>query len=156
MSTGPKPAPAPARAPIYLRLERWHRWSVYASGAALMLSGVVWLLAHYLMRPVSEFGETVHPLEPWAIKLHGGAAMAMLFYLGSLMPVHIRRALRAGRHLLSGWSMIVTMALLIVTGFGLYYVAGESDRPAWSALHWGPGLALGLLSVLHVALGRRR
>lgn len=145
---------AHARHHINLRLERWHRRCIYASCAALLVTGGAWLLARYYLRVPGQFGETVHPLEPWAIKLHGASAMVMLFFLGSLMNSHIRRALKAGRNLVSGWAMIASMLLLIATGFGLYYIAGESDRPTWSALHWVVGLGLAVLIVLHVLLGR--
>ncbi|MEC5161819.1 hypothetical protein ACFDR9_002775 [Janthinobacterium sp. CG_23.3] len=151
-----KPATAAhARHHVNLRLERWHRRCVYLSCAALFASGVAWLLARYCLRAPGQFGETIHPLEPWAMKTHGAAAMVTLFFLGSLMNAHIRRALKAGRNLASGWAMIATFALLVVSGFGLYYLAGESDRPLWSALHWVVGLALGALTVLHIVLGRR-
>lgn len=153
-----KPAPHPAahaRNHINLRLERWHRRYIYLSCAILFATGVAWLLAHYFLRPVSEFGEAVNPLEPWAMKLHGAGAMAMLFFLGSLMNGHIRRALKAGRNLVSGWAMIVINSTLTATGFGLYYLASEGSRPLWSVTHWIAGLGLGLLIVLHVVLGRR-
>ncbi|MES2742065.1 MAG: DUF4405 domain-containing protein [Pseudomonadota bacterium] len=140
---------------INLRMERWHRRCIYFSTAALLLSGVAWLLARHFMRPAGQFGETIHPIEPWAMKLHGGAAMLMLFFLGSLMNAHIRRALKTGRNLATGWSMIVSTLILILTGFGLYYVAGEHDRPVWSALHWIVGLAMAALLAAHIVLGRR-
>jgi hypothetical protein len=156
MSHKPIPsASAHARHHINLRLERWHRRCIYASCAALFASGVAWLVLHYFMRPIGQFGETINPLEPWSMKLHGAAAMVMLFFLGSLMNGHIRRALKAGRNLVSGWAMIATMLILIGSGFGLYYLAGESDRLAWSAAHWIVGLGCGLLNVLHIVLGRR-
>lgn len=148
-------AAASAHAPVNLRLERWHRRCVYASVALLTASGAAWLLARYCLRPVSQFGATIHPLEPWAMKLHGAAAMAMLFFLGSLMNAHIRRALKAGRNLPTGCSLIAAMLLMIVSGFGLYYLAGETDRPVWSLLHWGGGLAGTALFVSHILLGRR-
>jgi cytochrome b561 len=156
MSSLPSPQPsAHARHQINLRLERWHRRCVYLSWATLLVSGIGWLVARYFLRPVGQFGETVNPFEPWAMKLHGAGAMAMLFFLGSLMNAHVRRALKTGRNLVSGWLMIGTFALLVVTGFGLYYLAGESDRPVWSALHWVVGLGVGILFVLHIVLGRR-
>lgn len=145
---------AQARLHINLRLERWHRRSVYASCLVLLASGAVWLVARHLLRPVGQFGETIHPFEPWAMKVHGAGAMLMLFFLGSLLNSHIRRALRSGRNLASGWAMIGTMALLTLTGFGLYYLAGESDRPQWSLVHWAVGLALPVLVVAHVLIGR--
>lgn len=146
---------AHARERVNLRLERWHRHCVYASCALLLLSGIAWLAARYLMRPVGQFGETIHPLEPWAMKAHGAGAMLMLFFLGSLMNGHIRRALKSGRNLVSGMAMIATLLALILTGFGLYYIAGEADRPLWSLTHWIAGLALGLLFAPHILLGRR-
>ena len=78
----------------------------------------------------------------------------MLFFLGSLMNGHIRRALKSGRNLMSGWSMIVVMLTLIATGFGLYYIAGENDRAVWSLLHWAVGLGSGVIFLVHVSLGR--
>ena len=139
---------------INLRLERWHRRCIYASCLILLLSGAAWLTAKYFLRPVGQFGETIHPIEPWAIKVHGAATMAILFFLGSLMNSHFRRALKSGRNLVSGWMMLVTMMLLTLTGFGLYYVASESDRPLWSRIHWTVGLGLAVLIVVHVLVGR--
>ena len=137
-----------------LRLERWLRRCLYASWAVLVLSGAAWLLARYYLRPVGQFGETVHPLEPWAMKVHGAGAMAVLFFVGAILNSHIRRALKSGRNLVSGWSMIVTIAVLVVTGFGLYYLAGEGSMPAWSLVHWIVGLGWVALGVVHVRLGR--
>ena len=121
----------------------------------LVASGGAWLIARYFLRSAGQFGETVHPIEPWAIKLHGAAAMLMLFFLGTLLNGHVRSALKSGRNLMSGWSMITLFALLILSGFALYYVAGESDRPVWSQLHWIGGLALAVGIVVHIVLGRR-
>lgn len=146
---------APARHHINLRLERWHRRCMYVSLAALLASGALWLLARYFLRAPGQFGETIHPLEPWAMKLHGASVMLALFFLGSLMNAHIRRALKAGRNLATGWGMMLTLLFLIFTGYCLYYVAGEADRPLWSVLHWAVGLATGALFLLHIVLGRR-
>jgi hypothetical protein len=148
------PPAATAHRPGF-RLERWQRRSIYASGIALLLSGALWLVLRYFLRPAGEFGETVHPLEPWAMKLHGAAAMAALVFGGSLIHVHIRRALKARRNLVTGWAMIGTLLFLVLTGYGLYYIAGEEDRWVWSALHWIVGLAVAVLFVLHIVLGRR-
>jgi hypothetical protein len=137
------------------RLERWHRRGLYAAGLVLLASGVAWMVLHYAMRPVSEYGETVHPLEPWTMKLHGAAAMAALFLVGGMVHLHIRRAHKAGHNRFTGWAMIATMLFLAVSGYGLYYVAGEADRPVWSVLHWVVGLAAAVLFVAHIVIGRK-
>ena len=139
-----------------LRPERWQRRCVYGVSAWLLASGVLWLLAHYLMRPAGDFGEGVHPLEPWSMKLHGAGAMFALFLIGNLMNIHIRPALKARRDHYSGWSMLAALAALALTGYALYYVAGEHSRTLWSAAHWLIGLAFSLLLVVHVARAERR
>ena len=140
---------------VSLRLERWQRRALYASVAALAASGLLWLAAHFWWRPVTQFGEGVSPLEPWSMKLHGAATLLFLFLLGTMLNTHIRRALRGRRNLMSGWVVIGLISLLTLSGYGLYYLAGESARPIWSNLHWlvGIGFAAGL--VLHIMLGRR-
>lgn len=137
------------------RLPRWQRRSLYLVVAVLLASGLMWLAAHYFMRPVGEFGAVIHPLEPWSMKLHGAAAMASLWLLGTLLQVHVKRALLAGRNLAAGWSMIAVLCALAVTGYALYYIAGEDTRPWWSTSHWILGLALPLLLMVHVLTGRR-
>ena len=139
---------------VNLRMERWHRRCVYAACILLTASGILWLVAHYWLRVPGEFGETVHPLEPWSMKIHGAAAMLMLFFVGSLLNAHIRRALKSGRNLASGWSMIAILSALTVSGYALYYIAGEADRPVWSAVHWVIGLALPVWVIVHVMLGK--
>lgn len=138
-----------------LRLERWLRRGLYAVLVLLAVSGLAWLAAHFFLRGAGEYGETIHPLEPWSMKLHGLAALAAFFLVGATLNAHIRRAIRSGRNLATGWSMIALLAVLALSGYGLYYVAGEADRPVWSALHWIVGLALPAVAVLHVMRGRR-
>ena len=89
------------------------------------------------------------------MKLHGAAAMVALFLVGTLLNAHIRRALKARRNRGTGWAMIVVLAALVLSGYALYYIAGESDRPVWSTVHWIIGGTLPLLGVLHVVLGRK-
>ena len=144
-----------SRHAVNLRLERWHRRAIYLSSALLLLSGAAWLLLHYFLRVAGEFGELPNPLEPWSMKLHGAAAMLMLFFLGSLLNAHIRRAIKSDRNLLTGWGMIVVMSLLVATGYALYYFAADSDRAIWSAAHWIIGLAGSVLFLLHILIGRR-
>ena len=128
---------------------------MYAVIASLTLSGIVWLIAHFFLRQASEFGESVHPWEHPAIQVHGALAMLSCFFVGSLLQLHIRRAHRAKRNRASGWSMITLLASLLVSGYGLYYLASENSHVIWSTVHWVLGLALPALLVLHIYIGRK-
>jgi magnesium-transporting ATPase (P-type) len=139
----------------HFRLERWHRWSLYAVLAGLTISGAVWLIARYFLRQASEFGESLHPWEHPAIQVHGALAMLCLFLLGALLQLHMRRAHRAQRNRATGWSMVALFSTLCVSAYGLYYLADEQTRGWWSAAHWIIGLGLPLLLILHILIGRK-
>lgn len=91
----------------------------------------------------------------WSLKPHGAAAFAALFQLGAVGPEHIRQAWMHGANRLAGGIFSVAAGLLVVTGYGLYYVNGETLRHLALASHWGCGLAIGLLLWWHRWAGRR-
>ncbi len=140
---------------VSFRLERWHRRAMYGMVAALLLTGLLWLLAHYFLRVAGEFGETVHPLEHLSLQMHGAVAMIAWFFIGSLLNNHIRRAHNARRNMLTGWLMIALLGWLTVSGYGLYYLVTESSRQLWSLSHWISGILLPVMVIWHISAGRR-
>ncbi len=138
-----------------IRLSRSHERWVYGIGAILLLTGIGWLVCHYWLAVPNAFGESQHPLEPLWLKLHGAAAMAFLIVLGSLLPIHVSRAWRLRKNRSSGAGMLSLFALIILSGYGLYYLGDEQTRPWISLVHWLVGLAAAALLPLHVWLGQR-
>lgn len=119
---------------------------LYAVGGILLVTGLAWLVVDRAIWP--ETGTLL-------LRLHGGAAMAMLVLLGTLLPLHVRFGWRRGRNVASGIFMLATNGILIVTAFGLYYAGSDALRHWTSVLHVVAGLALPALVAGHVALGRR-
>ena len=137
-----------------MRLGRWHQGYLYVFGTLLVLSGALWLLFHYFVRMPGQFGDTPHPLEPWWLIIHGLSAAAFLIGFGSVMPGHVRRAWVARRNRISGTLFFSLLALLIATGYGLYYLGEESVRVPVSAVHWVFGLGMPALMGWHIWRGR--
>ncbi len=137
-----------------MRLSAGHRQWIYWAVALLFGSGALWLICHYLLRVEGEFGPAPHPLEAWALRVHGGAAMLALVVAGSLLPIHVRRAWHQRRNLLPGFLLGGMLLLLTVTGYALYYFGGEQARAVISVLHWGLGLGAPALLLWHIAAGR--
>ena len=129
-----------ARPRTHFRLSPRHERWVLATSSVLALSGIAWLLSHYFLAEPNEFGPPRHPLERWWLGLHGGAAMAFLIVFGSVIPVHAPRARRARLNHRSGLTVVGIVALLVLTGFGLYYVGSEALRPWLSLGHWLIGI----------------
>ena len=124
-----------------MRLPTPRRRTVYAAALALWLSGAGWLVAHYAFPAAGPLGPEPSPAEPWALKLHGAAAMWTLWVLGLLWAVHIVRGWRARRGRSTGGLLLCALALMTLTGWLLYYWGSEDWRPRVSALHWALGLA---------------
>jgi hypothetical protein len=138
-----------------IRLGSLHKILVYGVTIALALTGVLWLVPHFFLASKGDFGASHHPLEPWALRLHGAAAMGFLVGLGSVLPVHARRAWQVRRNVRTGVSMLAAIVALIATGYALYYASSEELRPWISTIHWGIGLALVPALFLHNHQGRK-
>jgi ABC-type nitrate/sulfonate/bicarbonate transport system permease component len=67
----------------------------------------------------------------------------------------VRRAWVVRRNRFSGLTVATAFALLVFSGYALYYLVDETTRPPVSILHWIVGLALVPMLVVHIATGRR-
>ena len=136
-----------------IRLSRRHEWFAYATIALVFVSGTAWAWLHYFAASPNDLGGT-SPAESWTLKAHGAAAMLTLVLIGTLLPMHVKFAWRAGRNLRTGLSLLSLFGFLVLTGYGLYYVGGERLRAWTSAAHLWVGLALPLIMALHIWRGR--
>ena len=137
------------------RLSVSHRRWIYLACALVYASGLLWLGAHYALASPSDAMSARRPLESWSLWLHGAAAMGFLAALGSLFPAHITQGWEARSNFASGVTMLAMAAVLIASGWGLYYLGAETVRDALSIAHWALGVAAGPLLLLHIVLGRR-
>lgn len=124
---------------------------VIAIGLMCWLTGVAWLIYHYFMPRMGEFGPEPHPLEAWWLKLHGLAAFAAMILLGWLWAVHMRPALRAGRWRRSGIVLVTLSGLLVVSGYLLYYGPAQWHDMT-SLAHWLIGVGLPVVALAHILI----
>lgn len=129
-----------------MRLSFRFRAVLYLVVTALFGTGAAWIAVDRAAWP-----ETA----TYLLRLHGGAAMAMLVLLGALLPLHVRVGWRRGRNRISGILMLASNAVLVGTAFGLYYLGSDTVRHWTSETHTALGFALPLLIAAHVLLGRR-
>lgn len=124
-----------------IKLPTTRRLGLYAVAALLWASGAIWLVAHYYLVAPGDFGPVTSPAEPWALTIHGGAAMAALWFAGLLWGVHVVSGWRGRRGRWSGGLLVGLLGLLAVTGYLLYYVSNDDLRGWTSIVHWVVGLA---------------
>lgn len=128
-----------------VRLSGWHQALVFTVLAALLATGIIWLVFQFITAP-ELMG--AHPAQVWSLRVHGGLAMVMGVVAGTLMPRHVATAWRLRRNRLSGSAMLALLLLLAVTGWLLYY-AGPEWRDAASWAHWVIGLVLPVALAVH-------
>lgn len=116
---------------------------LYSTVVVLLASGVCWALIHYA-------GAQLYLSEPLLMKIHGAAAMAAPILIGGLLTVHVPGGWAEERSRLSGSAMLATCALLMLSGYVLYYAGNEAMREISSYAHLGLGLALPILLGLHL------
>ena len=138
-----------------IALGTWHRRWVYAALAFAWITGALWVFAHFALGAGADGDSMRHPLEAWALKLHGAAAFVFLLALGSMFAQHIPRAWYLRRNIASGVSALIVAAFLVATGYALYYFALDDAHAIVSTLHWSVGLAAVALFWAHIAIGRR-
>ena len=134
-----------------MRLKSTFRYWTYAVFSVLFLTGAAWLVADWQ----KDAGEAWQQASANLLMIHGGAAMLALMALGALIPLHLLRAWRARKNLVSGITVAGMNAVLILTAFGLYYLGSEAVRPWMSWIHIAAGFLLALMLPLHIVLGRR-
>lgn len=115
----------------------------------LWASGAAWLPLHYFLTVKTRFGTAPNPIEPWMLKAHGAFAFAALWTGGLLWGMHIVGGWRSGRRRWSGIAVSAAGALLIGTGWLLYYAGDEDLRAITSVAHWGIGLISPVAFLLH-------
>jgi hypothetical protein len=137
----------------------WHRRLLYASGWALLITGMLWLWLHGPRYLDPDAAAEPSPLEPWLLRAHGAAALLAIFCWGGAVTQHVTSAWVARRHRSSGIGMLSVVLVLSVTGYLLYYASSDLLRVGASGVHWLIGLCAPVAILAHVIpqrLNRRR
>lgn len=122
-----------------VRFSHIQRWFIYLSLLLLAITGVIWLVVDFSVDQELLDYQALR-WQAWALKVHGGAAYLGLIGFGSVLAQHVARGWYLRRNRISGSALIALMLILAVSGYLLYYVAGEASREWTSLLHWLSGV----------------
>jgi hypothetical protein len=137
------------------KLATWQIWLLTLSGTTLWLSGGAWLLLHFYGRIQGEFGPEMNPLEPWMMKAHGLVLIPALLGIGGMFVAHIPKGWTHVHQRVAGVALCALLAVLIISGYMLYYVGDEALRGWSSLIHWALGLGLPAIFIWHYLNGLR-
>ena len=127
-----------------LRLARQHRWTIDIALGAVFISGIAWLWLDRDNAP-----DTWHTWLRQDARVHVLAGLAIVFLVGSLWFLHVRRAWRSHRNRVAGATTFALVTLLVATGYALGYLDGEASRVWIARVHWIGGVACAIAYVTH-------
>lgn len=119
----------PSRLPAFVRV------SLKTTAAILWLTGCGWLIAHFLFPQANEFGIAPNAWEAPLLRIHGILAVAGVFLFGWIASLHISALWRQSRNRSTGITLSVATAILVVSGYALYYVTSDNSRDAIAVAH---------------------
>lgn len=140
--------------PNNIRLSQRHLVILHFVACILLVSGGAAAL-HDLVASFGQDQMLPRSFKSWALAVHGGAAMVFLVLFGALLPTHVVRAWHSRRNRVSGVALLVTIGLLVGSGYGLYYFGGDRLREVTQWTHLGLGILEPILFITHLTLGRR-
>ncbi len=130
-------------------LPRWQKLSITIATILLALSGVAWLWLHHFQVQAGPFGPESHPLEHPVLVIHGIMALLALPLFGAMLPLHVSLGWNNQRQKASGVLLLLGWTVLTLTAAALYYLGDETLRSLASSVHWGTGLALCAIFLVH-------
>ena len=140
-----------------MRLPAVQRRLLFLALGGVALSGLAWSCLDLLYGVGPMDAPALQLAKTWLARVHGGFAMAALAAIGSLLASHLPAGWRAREHLASGLSLLASAALLIVTGYLLYYASGEVFRSTNAYAHIAIGVIVcGVFAVHWLASAPKR
>ena len=122
---------------------------LYCISGILWLSGTAWLYFRYFVQGQEEFNAQSYSAQAMCLKIHGAVAIAFLVIFGTLL-YHIPPGWRQKSQRPSGMSLLTICGILILTGWGIYYIGHEEFRHFNSIIHCALGFLLPAIIFLHV------
>jgi hypothetical protein len=136
----------------------FERWSIRVTALLVTVTGLVYAWMKYLLKPVEPWSAINHPLQPLVLKLHILVAPLLIFALGMIAARHvwrhIRERVRTGRR--SGWTLVLTPAAMIVTGYLIQAVTHERWLFRLAMAHLATGIVFAGFILLHQLVTLRR
>ena len=136
-------------------MPRRQRAAVYLITGVLWVSGCAWLCLDQFFAQRGPFGSTVHPLQPPLLLVHGVTAVASMYLFGWISARHVLRGWAEGRRRFSGGTLATLLALLIMSGFALFFLSSDAWQRYAAGAHDVLGIGITLLAIQHWFFGKR-
>ena len=133
-------------------MKRWEAWFIRAGFALVSASGVLLAVLKYVLAGSDPDSRVSNPWQPAAVAAHVLVAPVAVFVLGLLWRAHALSRLKSGEPegRSSGTTLTAIGLPLVLSGYVVQVLTGESARRWTGWLHAALGLVFALAFALHV------
>ncbi|MGD9842753.1 MAG: hypothetical protein AB7F79_11110 [Steroidobacteraceae bacterium] len=128
----------------------WWLQSLLAASGLLLLPGMLVLKLEWDVNTTALLDSRVA-----LAATHALLAFITLLALGALLPIHVRHGLRQKKNKRTGISLLSIFFVLILTGWGIYYMADEQWSLWASLLHVLTSVLVILCLTIHVIMAKK-
>jgi hypothetical protein len=132
------------------------RLSVRVIALLLWISGCGWMIAHFFFQQRNDFGEQPSGWEPSLLHAHGMLAVGGVFIFGWIASRHIAERWNESDNRVSGLTLAAATAILVISGYLLYYVADERSNLAIASIHEVLGVLALVFAQIHWRIPNRQ
>jgi len=129
---------------------------LYAVLATSWCSGITFFILNQWVTVAGEFGPEKHPWQFGVLRIHGAGAFAMMILFGYLLASHVKVSWSLRHRHPFGLALVVMIAFLIVSAYGLYYIGDSDFRTYLAYSHAATGVSLPFVLTAHLAQDRQR
>jgi uncharacterized membrane protein YidH (DUF202 family) len=132
-------------------MKTWETWLSHISTIVVTVSGLAYLSMKYLMETDDPFAVVNHPWQSAMLSLHVLAAPVLVFVIGLIANSHIQKKLRSGvpTNRLTGISSMISLPLMIVSGYALQVVTATLLMQVMLGLHLVSSSVFAVTYVIH-------
>jgi hypothetical protein len=138
------------------RMPNRQRAAIYSVLGGLWLSGCLWLMLDQFFARRGQFGPMPHPWQPAILMIHGVVAIIGMYLLGWVTARHVLNLWPGRLRRVSGAALAAFLALLVVSGFALFFMSDDRWQRAAALSHDALGLLVTLFGIQHWFFARRR
>ena len=120
---------------ISLRFPGWARILFSTSFFLSLATGLLWFSLDRWGGSEGEFGPEKHPWLTFVPKIHGAGAFIALISIGMILSSHLPVGWRAGSSRKSGLFILLCLASIVVSAWGLYCAGSDALRTNLVWLH---------------------
>ena len=116
-------------------------WGLALSGTLVAVAGLVMTVFRYVVPEQDPFSAYPHAMWPWLLATHVLPTPVFIFFLGSIWWGHVVRNWHRVKRRTSGGFVVLSIAVIALTGYVLYFIGAERLLSAVRATHTVAGLA---------------